>query len=72
MPGAEPETNFPTPSITQGIETKVNVKDVPGPPAALRNINFFPRPPRFKSKEEEREFLKFRLAQAFRIFGNQG
>ncbi|KAJ6450799.1 class II aldolase/adducin domain-containing protein [Mycena sanguinolenta] len=31
-----------------------------------------PRPPVFTSKLEEREFLKFRLAQAFRIFGNRG
>ncbi|KAI0673013.1 arad-like aldolase/epimerase [Trametes maxima] len=31
-----------------------------------------PMPPTFASKEEEREFLKFRLAQAFRIFGKLG
>ncbi|KAF7348869.1 Aldolase-II domain-containing protein [Mycena venus] len=31
-----------------------------------------PRPPVFSSKLEEREFLKFRLAQALRIFGNRG
>ena len=29
----------------------------------------FPAPPTFLSKVEEREYLKFRLAQAFRIFG---
>lgn len=29
----------------------------------------FPVPPTFGSKLEEREYLKFRLAQAFRIFG---
>jgi hypothetical protein len=29
----------------------------------------FPSPPKFATKLEEREFLKFRLAQAFRIFG---
>lgn len=29
----------------------------------------FPVPPTFDSKLEEREYLKFRLAQAFRIFG---
>ena len=32
----------------------------------------FPRPPVFESKLEEREFLKFRLAQAFRLFGKMG
>ncbi|KAJ7615417.1 class II aldolase/adducin domain-containing protein [Roridomyces roridus] len=31
-----------------------------------------PKPPVFATKEEEREFLKFRLAQALRIFGNKG
>ncbi|KAJ7116563.1 class II aldolase/adducin domain-containing protein [Mycena epipterygia] len=31
-----------------------------------------PRPPVFATKLEEREFLKFRLAQAIRIFGNRG
>ncbi|KAF7304375.1 Aldolase-II domain-containing protein [Mycena chlorophos] len=29
-------------------------------------------PPSFETKEEEREWVKFRLAQAFRIFGNHG
>ncbi|KAJ6600728.1 class II aldolase/adducin domain-containing protein [Mycena sp. CBHHK59/15] len=29
-------------------------------------------PPVFATKEEEREYLKFRLAQALRIFGNRG
>lgn len=29
----------------------------------------FPAPPTFSTKIEEREYLKFRLAQAFRIFG---
>ncbi|KAJ6615332.1 class II aldolase/adducin N-terminal [Mycena sp. CBHHK59/15] len=31
-----------------------------------------PTPPVFTTKLEEREFLKFRLAQALRIFGNRG
>ncbi|KAF7357199.1 Aldolase-II domain-containing protein [Mycena sanguinolenta] len=31
-----------------------------------------PRPPVFANKLEEREFLKFRLVQALRIFGNRG
>ncbi|KAJ7500826.1 class II aldolase/adducin domain-containing protein [Mycena galericulata] len=31
-----------------------------------------PGPPVFATKLEEREFLKFRLAQALRIFGNRG
>jgi len=32
----------------------------------------FPRPPVFEDKEEERQWLKFRLAQAYRIFANLG
>lgn len=32
----------------------------------------FPKPPTFVDKLEERAYLKFRLAQAFRIFGNLG
>jgi len=32
----------------------------------------FPSPPTFKTKLEEREYLKHRLAQAFRIFGHYG
>ncbi|KDQ60687.1 hypothetical protein JAAARDRAFT_558335 [Jaapia argillacea MUCL 33604] len=32
----------------------------------------WPTPPKFETKLEEREYLKFRLAQAFRIFGNLG
>ncbi|KAJ7149967.1 class II aldolase/adducin domain-containing protein [Mycena filopes] len=31
-----------------------------------------PSPPTFETKLQEREFVKFRLAQAFRIFGNRG
>ncbi|KAJ7021299.1 arad-like aldolase/epimerase [Mycena alexandri] len=31
-----------------------------------------PGPPVFSTKAEEREFIKFRLAQALRIFGNRG
>ncbi|KAL1306175.1 hypothetical protein AAFC00_004277 [Neodothiora populina] len=32
----------------------------------------FPRPPKFEDKHEEREYLKGRLAAAFRIFGKYG
>ncbi|EAU88311.1 class II aldolase/adducin domain-containing protein [Coprinopsis cinerea okayama7 len=37
-----------------------------------QNKAFTPRPPTFSTKLEERDWLKFRLAQAFRIFGNLG
>lgn len=32
----------------------------------------FPKAPTFTDKLEEREYLKFKLAQAFRIFGHLG
>ena len=32
----------------------------------------FPQPPKFEDKLEEREYLKGRLAAAFRIFGQMG
>ena len=32
----------------------------------------FPRPPTFENKYEEREYLKGKLAAAFRIFGKHG
>lgn len=37
--------------------------------AKLTRGGIRPHPPIFAKKEEEREWLKFRLAQAFRIFG---
>lgn len=37
-----------------------------------RSTKAFPRPPTFTDKIEERAYLKFRLAQAFRIFGKLG
>ncbi|TFK29875.1 class II aldolase/adducin domain-containing protein [Coprinopsis marcescibilis] len=46
----------------------------PGIASDIENHNqsHAPRPPTFSSKLEERDWLKFRLAQAFRIFGNLG
>jgi hypothetical protein len=38
----------------------------------MKAISKLPAPPKFATKLEEREFLKFRLAQAFRIFGHRG
>lgn len=36
------------------------------------NMQSFPSPPKFTDKYEEREYLKGRLALAFRIFGKEG
>jgi len=44
-------------------------KDAVAHSIEAHNRDFVPKPPTFSSKLEEREFLKFRLAQAFRIFG---
>ena len=35
-------------------------------------ITSFPKPPNFEDKYKEREYLKGRLAAAFRIFGKNG
>jgi len=39
---------------------------------ALSNRSPLPTPPSFSTKLEERRYLKFRLAQAFRVFGHLG
>ena len=39
---------------------------------STRSRTAFPRPPKFTENLEERAYLKFRLAQAFRIFGKLG
>ena len=36
------------------------------------NFSTFPQPPTFASKVDEREYLKGRLAAAFRIFARNG
>ena len=40
--------------------------------AAGMDLSQFPHPPEFNDKREEREFLKGRLAAAFRIFAKFG
>lgn len=39
---------------------------------SARSRTAFPKSPVFEDKLEERAYLKFRLAQAFRIFGKLG
>ena len=39
---------------------------------AIKQMSKFPGPPKFKDKYEEREYLKGRLAAAYRIFGKYG
>ncbi|RPD66344.1 class II aldolase/adducin domain-containing protein [Lentinus tigrinus ALCF2SS1-7] len=56
------------------VADPVSRNDSSAIPQAARSagVGTFPRPPTFTTKEEEREYLKFRLAQAFRIFGKLG
>ena len=69
---------MPPPSATEPYRSD----DVPSTKAPLEpglsekqaNVQMprFPGPPKFDDKYEEREYLKGRLAAAFRIFGKYG
>jgi len=57
--------------------TEVNAGEAPLEPGVQKNLaerkkQYFPRPPKFDDKYKEREYLKGRLAAAFRIFGKCG
>ena len=39
---------------------------------AVKEMPAFPKPPQFDNKFKEREYLKGRLAAAFRVFGKYG
>ena len=54
------------------IVEKGNKDEAPKPTVSAQSLKYFPRPPVFEDKLREREYLKFRLAQAFRIFGHLG
>jgi hypothetical protein len=60
-----------------GETEPVNAGEAPLEPGIKANIaqgkmTAFPRPPVFEDKYEEREYLKGKLAAAFRIFGENG
>ncbi|EXJ57733.1 uncharacterized protein A1O5_12523 [Cladophialophora psammophila CBS 110553] len=59
---------YPNPSLQDDPVAKFNVPKDDEPLLTTR----FPRIPRFSDKYEEREYLKGRLALAFRIFGKRG
>lgn len=59
-------TNINKPTNKAPLEPGVNL-----PTALTRNQNF-PMPPKFDDKYKEREYLKGRLAAAFRIFSKHG
>lgn len=57
--------------------TEVNAGEAPLEPGVKKSIAQgsminFPRPPTFDDKYKERDYLKGRLAAAFRIFGKYG
>lgn len=45
---------------------------MPGEKTELKAKMVIPKPPQFTDKHDEREYLKGRLAAAFRIFGKNG
>ncbi|CAD6581693.1 MAG: hypothetical protein ASARMPREDX12_000633 [Alectoria sarmentosa] len=62
----EGKTNGSYPSTKAPLEPGLSESQARGQQAA------FPGPPTFSDKQEEREYLKGRLAAAFRIFGKHG
>jgi hypothetical protein len=62
---------------SSGEVQPVNNGETPLEPGIKKNLSAqglinFPRPPVFEDKYKERDFLKGRLAAAFRIFGKYG
>jgi hypothetical protein len=61
---------------SNGDSQPLNNGEAPLEPGIKKNIAQgkidFPRPPIFEDKYKEREYLKGRLAAAFRIFGKYG
>ena len=62
---------------TNGVSQPVNEGQAPHEPGVKKKhandqaVNF-PRPPVFEDKYKERDYMKGRLAAAFRIFGKYG
>ena len=64
-----------SPAQTQNkgiIDVEEQIKNDPKTTLSKHSRSAFPKPPVFIDKYEEREYLKFRLAQSFRIFGKVG
>ncbi|KAK4540459.1 hypothetical protein LTR36_009205 [Oleoguttula mirabilis] len=67
----------PTGLSSNGDHVPINAGQAPLEPGIKKSIAQgkmmeFPRPPKFEDKYKEREYLKGRLAAAFRIFGKYG
>ena len=70
-------TMAPHATDSNGDSQPVNAGEVPHEIGIKKNLAAqgainFPRPPTFDDKYKERDFLKGRLAAAFRIFGKYG
>lgn len=57
--------------LTRGHATRAGPTTEQAEPTHY-DFDTFPHPPKFETKLEEREYLKGRLAAAFRIFAKQG
>ena len=60
-----------SPAQTQNkgiIDVEEQIKNDPKTTLSKHSRSAFPKPPVFIDKYEEREYLKFRLSQSFRIF----
>nr|POE99381.1 decarboxylase novr [Quercus suber] len=76
-PHAEDSQSPATGTAANGNTVPVNSGEAPLEPGIKKNIAqgkmmAFPRPPQFDDKVKERDYLKGRLAAAFRIFGKYG
>ncbi|OOF91886.1 hypothetical protein ASPCADRAFT_176460 [Aspergillus carbonarius ITEM 5010] len=67
------ETETATASSPLTLQTRQSTQETAADIAIVKNTpGQFPRPPVFEDKYKEREYLKGRLAAAFRIFGKNG
>lgn len=65
----DPATNEPTVPVNDGVKPlEPGIKQNLAAQGAMN----FPRPPTFDDKYKERDYMKGRLAAAFRIFGKYG
>ncbi|PYH97617.1 class II aldolase/adducin domain protein [Aspergillus ellipticus CBS 707.79] len=72
-PPTSTETSTATTATTTTLQTRQSTQEIGASSAKVKQPSSnFPRPPIFEDKYKEREYLKGRLAAAFRIFGKYG
>ena len=71
MPALQQHQAFSKGSVGHATRSGTTEKQPEGYHYDFKNYGF-PQPPKFDNKLEEREYLKGRLAAAFRIFGQKG